>query len=422
MLWIFNPMQTDLPYNFTLGEVIEGLRREGKTTAEIDSLLGLGTYPIWDESHRTELNKLIKGRYYNYKLAFETLALQKMKMENFMETNMPFFNELYLTKAVELNPLYDYNFEETYEGEGWNTENTKGKEDSTNTKTNKWKESGTDSFDTENRGQKDTTNNRTNTGTQTHTDSGQDEITHSWNNKSETNTKTISGGYTDDSSNDRGYEGGYTDTSSNEGEDHVTTEKMNTEYLGNYSMPQDGVGSVGPTGNSTSVWGDDYITTGRKTSEGGNDKSDGTNKSSGSNERVYNNHHIRDNGTTTRTYSNYEEESIIVRPDNFDTTDYGKETKRTDNLQQSDVNQDITSGEEHSNKSFNHSGGNEGSDIGNVTNSKDVEGHKTNEYRRILKGYKGKSPYDLIMKWRDAIINIDKMIVDDCSEMFGCVW
>ena len=95
----------DTPYNLTVGDCLNN----GLTAAD----LGLGDYPIFDEAHRSTLNDLILTTYRNYKLGYETPALFKKMMANRMNLIMPYYNEIYLTKAALINPLYTTDITET---------------------------------------------------------------------------------------------------------------------------------------------------------------------------------------------------------------------------------------------------------------------------------------------------------------------
>lgn len=83
--------------------------------------LGLNDYPIFDESHREELNNKIIRHYYFREIGYETVAMFAWKFRALMFEIMPYYNKLYESELLEFNPLTD--FKEIYDGE-WASKNT----------------------------------------------------------------------------------------------------------------------------------------------------------------------------------------------------------------------------------------------------------------------------------------------------------
>lgn len=52
-------------------------------------------YPIWNEDKRAELETKILKHFYTHEIGFETYELWHMKLDDWMNANMPFFNPLY---------------------------------------------------------------------------------------------------------------------------------------------------------------------------------------------------------------------------------------------------------------------------------------------------------------------------------------
>lgn len=75
--------------------------------------LGLQNYPIFDEAYREELNNKIVQHYYFREIGFETEALFKNRLNEKMNMIMPYFNQLYESAKLEINPLKPYNITET---------------------------------------------------------------------------------------------------------------------------------------------------------------------------------------------------------------------------------------------------------------------------------------------------------------------
>ena len=359
----------DTPYNITVMEVYLSLQDQGKTKQEIHEAFGLGSYPIFDEAHREELNEKILKTYFQRKLGFETIALQKMMMDNFMNIEMPYFNDLYETKAKDINPLYDTDIKETYDGSESGSTISNGNETSKRTDdlTQKVTSTSSETFEDE-RGV-------TRKGTKTNEDS--DNNFHKANNTEKTVT-TNSG---QDTTNDNG--------SVQHG---LKTVVDDISVSGNYSMPQEGI-------DASSAWTDKYIDTGNKTNTDTTTTNSGTDTTTNASSTTYG-HKVDDSVTINRTES---DERTINRSEEWtDTT----------------TNSGTTSTEKNGSDTTTNTG--TVNNINEINRNDKKEG--TNEYTKITQGYTGKSPFELIVKWREAIINIDKEIVNKCSQMFGCLW
>ena len=81
--------------------------------------LGLSDYPIYDESHRQELNNRIIRRFYFREIGFETFAMFKWHLRRTMFEIMPYYNLMY--EAVENvdDPLSDHDRTRT---ENWDVD------------------------------------------------------------------------------------------------------------------------------------------------------------------------------------------------------------------------------------------------------------------------------------------------------------
>lgn len=82
-------------------------------------LQGLASYPIYDESHREELNQKIYNRYRFREIGFETAAMFTHYLITTLNEIMPMYNELYRSAALEYDILTDADY---MEDEGVQTE------------------------------------------------------------------------------------------------------------------------------------------------------------------------------------------------------------------------------------------------------------------------------------------------------------
>ena len=69
-------------------------------------------FPIWDESHRGELEKKIIEHYYFRQIGFETVGMFKFKLNMRMREIMPKMIQLYKTTQFNYNPIENYNMVE----------------------------------------------------------------------------------------------------------------------------------------------------------------------------------------------------------------------------------------------------------------------------------------------------------------------
>lgn len=69
-------------------------------------------FPIWDESHRCELETKIIEHYYFRQIGFETVGRFKFKLNTRLREIMPRMNKIYKTTLFKYNPIENYNMEE----------------------------------------------------------------------------------------------------------------------------------------------------------------------------------------------------------------------------------------------------------------------------------------------------------------------
>lgn len=67
--------------------------------------LGLGHYPIFDESYRPILNGKIIQEYWNYEIGMETIDSWQLSMERTMNQVMPYINKLYESELIPYSAL-----------------------------------------------------------------------------------------------------------------------------------------------------------------------------------------------------------------------------------------------------------------------------------------------------------------------------
>lgn len=75
--------------------------------------LQLNEYPIFDENYRQKLNQKIIDHYYFREIGFETVGLFRFYLKQTMNEIMPYYNQLYESALIEIDPLNTINFTET---------------------------------------------------------------------------------------------------------------------------------------------------------------------------------------------------------------------------------------------------------------------------------------------------------------------
>ena len=67
--------------------------------------IGLSDYPIFDEAYRDYLNERIIDHYFYNEIALESVDMWIRQMSTKMHEIMPYYNKLYLSEMVEIDPL-----------------------------------------------------------------------------------------------------------------------------------------------------------------------------------------------------------------------------------------------------------------------------------------------------------------------------
>lgn len=88
---------------------------------------GLKDYPIFDEDYRNVLNKKILQHYYfGWEIGYETPQLFTYYLNQKMREIMPYYNQLYKSELIEIEPLTRLDWGETYHRSNITTEDKDG--------------------------------------------------------------------------------------------------------------------------------------------------------------------------------------------------------------------------------------------------------------------------------------------------------
>ena len=77
--------------------------------------LGPSDYPIFDESYRDHLNKIITDHYWHSDIGYETVEMFVFNINRKMREIMPYYNQLYLSTRFTFDPLLSVNVTEIIE-------------------------------------------------------------------------------------------------------------------------------------------------------------------------------------------------------------------------------------------------------------------------------------------------------------------
>lgn len=100
-------------FTMRLGDVLELEKYDERGPG----VIGLATYPIFDESYRRALNEAIIRRYFMWEIGHETIVMFRHAMNREMHEIMPYYNKLYESEKLEIDPLNTVNLTTLATGE-----------------------------------------------------------------------------------------------------------------------------------------------------------------------------------------------------------------------------------------------------------------------------------------------------------------
>ena len=92
---------------------------------------------MFDEDYRKVLYKKILKHYYTREIGAETVGLWQLWMNTRLEEIMPYYNQLYESELIKIEPLKNVDYSRTYDKKGVGNKQETGSVDSTNTGTGK---------------------------------------------------------------------------------------------------------------------------------------------------------------------------------------------------------------------------------------------------------------------------------------------
>lgn len=148
--------------------------------------IGLGEYPIFDESYRDALNHKIIEHFWNREIGQETDDMFILALRRKMNEIMPLYNQHYVLSQIAVDPLSTMDMKTILSGNV--TNNTTGTADNTGTSTSGARTVNSDTPQTELAGDQDyasslTDSNSSGNSTSTSTTTNNNTVTNSANNE-----------------------------------------------------------------------------------------------------------------------------------------------------------------------------------------------------------------------------------------------
>lgn len=316
-------------------------------------------YPIFDENYRTILETKILKHYYTREICAETVGLWQLWLDEKMNLIMPYYNQLYESESLTINPLVNFSY-------------VKEHEDSGGTVTNDTKTGTTSSVNTGTKSSEET-NSITNTVDKSYGESA---------------TKTADNSETEN------------ETNTTEGKTESSTSRGNTLQTNNVDVVADTTHSMKkfsdtPQGSLSGVEDGSYLTNATaddnvKNATSTQDKKEVTTEQIGNLEN--------NNASSTKAKTNSVDISETLTKSNTEQgTDSSSESR--ENVLTLNTRNDGTVSE---------------------TNAKTFT--TTTAYLESISGKNGVSDSKLLKEFRETFLNIDEMIINDLEELFLQIW
>jgi hypothetical protein len=377
-------------------------------------------FPIFDEAYRLPLEKTILRHYYTREIGEETVGLWKLRLWDRLSLIMPYYNKLYYSETLQFNPLYDVDYTRTSttdlsgQSSQSDQETTSGQNTSQTSTTNDNNESTTTARGLQHEGQTSGSSNTSEQRTQTDTHTGTEaNSTDTVNSGSSTQTTSHTG--TEANTNDATVSATKSQTDM-----HSATASGTSENT-NYNLFSDT-----PQGALTNMNNEAYLTDARKITDSGSTSGsdNSTDTHSGLDTSVTDQDQLKTvNLTDTQTGS--------------DSTTTDQDQLRTVNLTDSQIGTAGTTGSTSGSDTYQDNETVTGAKIGTASGSTSVTGSDSStrtatgagtvknvtEFVEHVIGKQGTYSFvQMIKDYRDALINIDQMIINELSDLFIALW
>lgn len=105
-------------YTYEIREIIE-LSKDYNPNLSLNEKIEIGrksifdfSYPIFDDNFKITFETNIIREFYTREIGFETIPLFKLKLNNWLNINMPYFNKLFESELFDFDPLTNVKFKQ----------------------------------------------------------------------------------------------------------------------------------------------------------------------------------------------------------------------------------------------------------------------------------------------------------------------
>lgn len=323
-------------------------------------------FPIFDEQYRIPLETKILRTYYTREICEETVGLWKLRLQNKLCNIMPYYNQLYESAKLKFDVFKDVDYIEVINGTTHNSLNK--------------------TVNFENLGGADTT---------TYLKQGKEKNTTAYNGGS-VNTVDYSG----KEKNIINYEGSETNSTNYNG-----SEKTNNTTSGNISKtPPTKITTKSdtPQGGLNGLISDDYLTTAQKEMYT-SDEIEKYNNLTNNSEKTF----AGRNDTATKNFNNRNDNETKSFENRKDTTTNQYLNRNDINTLEFENRSDIAEQEKFSK---------------NKTDESNTSWNKNDNTLRVTGKKNGLTYAEMLKQYRQTFLNIDKMIIDELSDLFFQLW
>lgn len=316
-------------------------------------------FPIFDEEYRLPLEIKILRHYYTREICEETVGLWKLRLEDRLNAIMPYYNKLYESELIKFNPMYDVDLIRDHK--------------------------------TENNGESNNTSNRVTHGESSDTSDGtkSDVLNNVKKGSSNTDSENTTAGTVDTTIKNTN-NGTVAVTGSAKTSETSSANKNDTAWKLYSDTPQGGI--VGIAHADDDVANMAYLTNATKDTTNGHTNTTGEGTRSSTTNQTSNG---TNNGTTKVVSSD-------TNNGNVNTTTNDTESGTVDSESHT-TNKGQTNGTE------------------NFTGKNTVT--STEDYLEHVRGKQGVISYSrMLTEFRETFLNIDKLILDELSDLFFGLW
>lgn len=390
-----------------------------------------GSYPIFNESHRAELNAKIREYYAFEEIGFETPARFCQRMRSRMNNIMPYYNQLYESALAEIDPFitkrYGTTSNDILNAVGKKTSETNRElkdvmQDIIDSLTNKVSKQ--DDTTTAN-GTQDTESNSTTNKNGKSVDVYEDEKEGSSTANTTTDVATSNTTSVDDT-------GNVTTTFNNVKDVSVKTGSQSNRDNIKHDIVTKNVSSDTPEGlvSLNDIESSMYASNANITHV--TDTPTGTNTTSYDNltdTKTRSGSQVEQRDLNSESVSNGSSNEVSKTTSNATENSSGEKTSTTtdtitDNTTTNTTTSDKTVFDGNSKEDITfHSEENKTDVITEVINGviNDINDEKKEGKTEVL-GFDGITMSEMLMKWRDTFINIDQLIIDELGDLFMCLF